>query len=53
LLKDPGSGGNFVYKPGEKQFRLHGVGADGRDDHADPGNDLIVTAAAPPRLPPP
>ena len=35
LPRDPGSGGAFSYTPDGQQFRLHGVGGDGRDDGGD------------------
>jgi hypothetical protein len=53
LPKDPGSGGAFSYAPDGQQFRLHGVGGDGRDDGGDSGKDEVVIAQAPPRLPSP
>ena len=49
-LKDPGSGAAFAYKPDGTTFRLHGVGADGRDDGADSARDVVVSAQEPPRL---
>ena len=51
--KDPGSGGPFAYAPSGQQFRLHGVGGDGRDDGGDPGKDVVVIAREPPRPPAP
>jgi len=50
LPKDPGSGGAFSYALGGRQFRLHGVGGDGRDDGGDSGKDVLVIAQAPPVL---
>ena|SRR5262252_3659375 len=51
--KDPGSGEPFIYKPGERQFTLYGIGDDGRDEGGAPGNDVAVTAELPPSLPTP
>jgi hypothetical protein len=48
---DPGSGGAFSYAPKGRQFRLYGVGADGRDDGGHPPADLVVASEEPPRLP--
>jgi hypothetical protein len=53
LPKDPGGGGAFSYAPDGPQFRLHGVGGDGRDDGGDSGKDVVLIAQAPPRLPAP
>jgi hypothetical protein len=53
LPKDPGSGGAFSYAPDGQQFRLYGVGGDGRDDGGDSGKDVVVIAQAAPRLPTP
>jgi hypothetical protein len=52
-LKDPGSGGPFAYAPSGQQFRLHGVGSDGRDDGGDSAKDVVVIAREPPRPPAP
>jgi hypothetical protein len=53
LPADPGSGGSFGYSPDGRQFRLHGVGADGRDDGGDPARDAVALVHEPPRLGPP
>jgi len=53
LPGDPGSGGSFIYKPTGRQFRLYGVGEDGRDDGGTTGNDVGVTAEPPPNIPAP
>jgi hypothetical protein len=50
---DPGSGGAFAYAPSGQQFRLHGVGADGRDDGGDSAKDVVVIAREPPSPPAP
>jgi hypothetical protein len=51
--KDPANGGAFGYKPTGKQFVLYGVGADGRDDGADPARDEVALSQEPPRAPAP
>src|SRR5439155_24851876 len=53
LPHDPGSGGAFSYAPDGQQFRLYGVGGDGRDDGGASGKDVVVIAQAVPRLPTP
>jgi hypothetical protein len=50
LPSDPGRGGSFAYAPSGQQFRLYGVGGDGRDDGGDAGKDVVVTGQASPRL---
>jgi len=51
--KDPGSGDTFAYAPSGQQFRLHGVGGDGRDDGGDSAKDVVVIAREPPSPPAP
>jgi hypothetical protein len=53
LPKDPATGASFSYTPDGRGFRVHGAGADGRDDGGDAARDAVALAREPPRLAPP